>query len=396
MSPTDLQERFGPQEGLRQRSDHNIEDDQPDWKYAPWMHIDLVLVAAAAGLVAIGIGAIYSTTRGRDPQSFNSYFLDRQSLFVVAGGLLLVFAAWFPYEELTKFAVAIYGVGILALILVLGPFGEEVNGARSWFRIGDFQLQPSEFQKLGLILALAVFLSRYEDKMSWPRVLFSIGIVAWPGLLVILQPDIGTGLVFVFIGFVVLLLGGIRWRQMIGIALVAVTLVTLMINSNMLEEYQTNRLRTFVDPSSGITEAAFQQRQAQIAISNGGVSGRGYGEGSQTLSGLVPQQHTDFIFTVVGEEFGFVGSAVTLGLYAILLMRILQAAQLAKDRFGALICAGVFGMIVFQMFEAVGMTLGITPITGIPLPLVSYGGSSAIATLIGLGLVLNVRMRRFV
>ena len=148
-------------------------------------------------------------------------------------------------------------------------------------------------------------------------------------------------------------------------------------------------------PTTGITEAGFQQRQAQIAIGNGGVQGTGYGEGSQTLSGLVPQQHTDFIFTVIGEEFGFVGAATTLGLYALLLLRILQAARLAKDRFGALICSGVFAMILFQMFEAVGMTLGITPITGIPLPLVSYGGSSAIATLIGLGLVLNVRMRRF-
>lgn len=370
--------------------------DSRNSQYAPWMHIDVLLILAAAGLAAIGVGAIYSTTRGRDPESFNTFFLERQSLFAVAGALLMVFAAWVPYRELAKFAVAIYGVGILALIVVLGPLGEEVNGARSWFRFGDFQLQPSEFQKLAVIVAVAAFLSRYEDHMTAPRVFFAVGIVAWPGLLVLLQPDVGTALIYVFIGFVLLLIGGIRFRQVIGIALIATTLVVLMVNSNMLEEYQTNRLRTFVDPTSGITEAAFQQRQAQIAIGNGGVNGAGYGEGSQTLSGLVPQQHTDFIFTVIGEEFGFVGSAVTLGLYAILLLRILQAARLARDRFGALICSGVFAMILFQMFEAVGMTLGITPITGIPLPLVSYGGSSAIATLIGLGLVLNVRMRRFV
>ncbi len=364
--------------------------------YAPWMHIDVLLVLAAAGLAAIGVGAIYSTTRGRDPESFDTFFLERQSLFAVAGALLMVFAAWVPYQELAKFAVAIYGVGILALIVVLGPLGEEVNGARSWFRFGDFQLQPSEFHKLAVIVAVAAFLSRFEDHMSAPRVFFAVGIVAWPGLLVLLQPDVGTALIYVFIGFVLLLIGGIRFRQVIGIALIATTVVVLMVNSNMLKEYQTNRLRTFVDPTSDITEAAYQQRQAQIAIGNGGVNGTGYGEGSQTLSGLVPQQHTDFIFTVIGEEFGFVGSATTLGLYALLLLRILQAARLARDRFGALICSGVFAMILFQMFEAVGMTLGITPITGIPLPLVSYGGSSAIATLIGLGLVLNVRMRRFV
>ncbi|MYG94395.1 MAG: rod shape-determining protein RodA [Acidimicrobiia bacterium] len=389
MSFTSVQDRF--QQGTQSDGELNF----PSRSYALWMHVDFVLLFVAAGLTAIGVAAIYSTTRGRDPQSFDSYFLERQTLFAVAGGLLLMFVAWVSYEELSKFAVAIYGIGILALILVLGPFGEEVNGARSWFRLGDFQLQPSEFQKLGVIIAVAAFLSRYEDHMTWPRVLFSVGIVAWPGLLVILQPDIGTALVYVFIGFVLLLIGGIRYRQAIGIALASVTIVVLMINSNMLQEYQTNRLRTFVDPASDITEAAFQQRQAQIAIGNGGVGGKGYGEGSQTLSGLVPQQHTDFIFTVIGEEFGFVGSATTLGLYAILLMRIFQAAQLAKDRFGSLICSGVFAMILFQMFEAVGMTLGITPITGIPLPLVSYGGSSAIATLIGLGLVLNVRMRRF-
>ena len=364
--------------------------------YAPWMHIDVLLVLAAAGLAAIGIAAIYSTTRGRDPENFDSFFLERQTLFAVAGALFMVFAAWFPYQELSKFAMAIYVAGLLALIVVLSPLGEEVNGARSWYRFGDFQLQPSEFQKLALIVAVAAFLSRYEDHMTAPRVFFAVGIVAWPGLLVLLQPDVGTALIYVFIGFVLLLIGGIRFRQVLGIALIAVTVVALMVNSNMLEEYQTNRLRTFVDPTTGITEAGFQQRQAQIAIGNGGVSGKGYGEGSQTLSGLVPQQHTDFIFTVIGEEFGFVGSATTLGLYAILLLRILQAARLAKDRFGALICSGIFAMILFQMFEAVGMTLGITPITGIPLPLVSYGGSSAIATLISLGLVLNVRMRRFI
>ncbi|WP_419925449.1 rod shape-determining protein RodA [Candidatus Poriferisocius sp.] len=364
--------------------------------YAPWLHIDVLLILAAAGLAAIGVGAIYSTTRGRDSENFDTFFLERQSLFAVAGALFMVFAAWVPYQELAKFAVAIYGVGILALIVVLGPLGEEVNGARSWFRFGDFQLQPSEFQKLAVIVAVAAFLSRFEDQMSASRVSFAVGIVAWPGLLVLLQPDVGTALIYVFIGFVLLLIGGIRFRQVIGIALVATTVVMLMVNSNMLEEYQTNRLRTFVDPASDITEAAFQQRQAQIAIGNGGIHGTGYGEGSQTLSGLVPQQHTDFIFTVIGEEFGFVGAATTLGLYALLLLRILQAVRLARDRFGALLCSGVFAMILFQMFEAVGMTLGITPITGIPLPLVSYGGSSAIVTLIGIGLVLNVRMRRFV
>ena len=380
---------------LEDRRHRDRELDPRGSPYAPWMHIDVLLVLAAAGLAAIGVAAIYSTTRGRDAENFNDFFLDRQTLFVVAGALLMVFAAWVPYRELTKFAVAIYAVGILSLIVVLGPLGEEVNGASSWFRIGDFQLQPSEFQKLAVILAVASFLSRYEDHMTIPRVFFAVGIVAWPGLLVLLQPDVGTALIYVFIGFVLLLIGGIRFRQVIGIALIATTVMALMINAEMLEEYQTDRLGTFVDPSSDITEAAFQQRQAQIAIGNGGVQGTGYGEGSQTLSGLVPQQHTDFIFTVIGEEFGFVGAATTLGLYAILLLRILQAARLARDRLGALICSGVFAMILFQMFEAVGMTLGITPITGIPLPLVSYGGSSAFVTLIGLGLVLNVRMRRF-
>ena len=380
---------------LEDRRHRDRELDPHSSPYAPWMHIDVLLVLAAAGLAVIGVAAIYSTTRGRDVENFNDYFLDRQTLFVVAGALLMVFAAWVPYRELTKFAVAIYAVGILSLIVVLGPLGEEVNGARSWFRFGDFQLQPSEFHKLAVIVAVASFLSRYEDHMTIPRVFFAVGIVAWPGLLVLLQPDVGTALIYVFIGFVLLLIGGIRFRQVIGIALIATTVMALMINADMLRDYQTDRLGTFVDPSSDITEAAFQQRQAQIAIGNGGVQGTGYGEGSQTLSGLVPQQHTDFIFTVIGEEFGFVGAATTLGLYAILLLRILQAARLARDRLGALICSGVFAMILFQMFEAVGMTLGITPITGIPLPLVSYGGSSAIVTLIGLGLVLNVRMRRF-
>ena len=154
MSFTSVQDRF--QQGTQSDGELNF----PSRSYALWMHVDFVLLFVAAGLTAIGVAAIYSTTRGRDPQSFDSYFLERQTLFAVAGGLLLMFVAWVSYEELSKFAVAIYGIGILALILVLGPFGEEVNGARSWFRLGDFQLQPSEFQKLGVIIAVEAFLSR--------------------------------------------------------------------------------------------------------------------------------------------------------------------------------------------------------------------------------------------
>ena len=364
-----------------------------------WLLVDPFLILSALAIASMGSVLVYSATRGvvGDFTEPNSDFLERQVLFIVMGVVVGATAAFVSPKLMRKLYPLAFAAMIGALWLVL-QVGVEVNGTKGWFSFGTFRMQPSEPGKLVVIIGLALLLSPRKGEVGLTRVLLGLALAAAPIALLLLQPDLGTTLVYLVIALITVIVSGIKARWIALLAIVALAGTVGVYRSDALAEYQEARLRVYLFESDVADEAAsyaFNVEQAQIAIGNGGVHGAGYGEGSQTLSGLVPQQHTDFIFTVIGEEFGFVGAATTLGLYALLLLRILQAARLAKDRFGALICSGVFAMILFQMFEAVGMTLGITPITGIPLPLVSYGGSSAIATLIGLGLVLNVRMRRF-
>jgi rod shape determining protein RodA len=211
-----------------------------------------------------------------------------------------------------------------------------------------------------------------------------------------LQPDLGTALVFIAITMGMLLIGGARGRHIVVLTAVGVVVVVGVLNSDLLEDYQRDRLSTFLDAEGeDVQEAGYNLDQSKASIASGRVSGKGLFEGTQTRLGFVPEQHTDFIFTAVGEELGFVGSATVLGLLALLCLRIWRTAQIARDRLGTLICVGVLSMLVFQIFQNVGMTMGIMPITGITLPFMSYGGSSVIASFLAVGLVLNVHMRRF-
>lgn len=360
---------------------------------SPWWHLDVVLVLTTAALVVTGLAMIYSATRGPDPEAYSRFFLERQLMFAVVGGVLMAAAVLIPYAKLQAWAPVLYIGGVLGCFAILTPLGVEINGNRAWLRVGPVQLQPAEFVKVAYIVVLAGYLSRFGGRLEARRVVGALAIGALP-LSVIMLTDLGTGLVFVAVTLAMLVVAGIRGRHLLALITIGVLATTLALNSPLVADYQRERLTSFLDAESDAT-AAYQQRQAQIAIGAGGLTGAGYGNGSQTRGAFIPEQQTDFIFTVVAEEFGFVGGAAVLGLFGLLVWRVWRAARAAADAFGALLCVGVMAMIVFQVFEAVGMTMGIMPITGIPLPLMSAGGSSLMATLTALGLVLNVSMRRW-
>jgi rod shape determining protein RodA len=362
---------------------------------AAWYHLDPLVVLAPIALAVVGLAAIYSTTRGTDPLAYDYSYLERQLLFVVLGMFLMGVASVIDYQHLQKLSPFLYLGGIVALVAVLTPLGSEVNGAQAWFNIGAFGIQPSEFMKLAVIILLAAYMARHDGDLSLGQLVGALVLVGLPVVLILRQPDVGTVLVFAAIVMAMLLMGGAKLRHIVVLTLFGITMVFAVVNSPLLESYQRDRLTTFINPDSADVEAGFNQNQAQIAIGNGGLTGKGYGQGEQTRSGLVPEQETDFIFTVIGEELGFIGSSIVLGLFALLIARVWRAAQLAKDQFGTLICVGILAMIVFQMFQSIGMNAGIMPVTGIPLPFISYGGSSSLVSFMAIGLVLNIRMRRW-
>ncbi len=356
-------------------------------------HVDLVLPVLALATAAIGVVMVYSATRGpaTDLRPAETFFLGRQARLVGLGAGSMVLAAWFGHRRLQRMLWLIYGVTLGVLVAVLAV-GNEVKGSRSWFQIGSTQLQPSELGKVALIVVLAAWLGRTETP-SGLRVLVAVLLVAGPVGLIVLQPDLGTVLVYGAIAAGMVFVAGVKGRHLLILGLLLVSGVVAVLQSEVLEDYQIRRLLVFVDDETD-TAASYNLEQAEVAIGNGGLTGRGLFKGTQNNSALVPEQQTDFIFTVVAEETGFVGGALLLGLIGLLLLRVLRIGQMADDRFGLLLSAGVFSMLAFQVFQSVGMSTGIMPITGIPFPLVSYGGSSMLTNCLALGLVQSVHMRR--
>ena len=356
-------------------------------------HVDLALPSLAIAVALIGVVMVYSATRGpaTEIRPAETFHLVRQARLAGLGVAAMVLASWFGHRRLHRFVPLVY-VSMLCVLGAVLVVGIEVKGARAWFQYGGIQFQPSEFGKVVLILALAAWLAR-GDEPSAPRVVVAVLLVAVPVGLIILQPDLGTVLVYGAIAAGMALVAGVKGRHLFILGLLLVTGLVGVLQSDVLEEYQVRRLLVFVDDESDTT-ASYNLEQAQVAIGNGGLTGRGLFQGTQNNSALVPEQQTDFIFTVVAEETGFVGGAVLLGLFGFLLLRIWRIGQMADDRFGLLISAGVFSMLLFQVFQSVGMATGIMPITGIPFPLVSYGGSSLVTTFVSIGLVQSVHMRR--
>lgn len=362
---------------------------------SPWLHIDLALILSVLVLAITGIFMVYSATRGTDSALYDRSFLSRQILNVVIGFCVMIFAALVPYRRLRDWVPIFFWGSSFLLLLVLTPLGVERNGTRAWFEFGQFQLQPSEICKVAFIFALASYLEQFDGHLNQKQLMYALFLSAVPLGLILLETDVGSALVFIAITMGMLLVGGAQTRHIFLMTIAGITGVITIWSTGLLQEYQRDRLTSFIDPVSSQTEAAYQQTQAQIAIGSGGLRGQGFGQGQQTRGEFVPEQHTDFIFSVVGEEFGFVGAVVVLGLFAVVIWRCWRTAKKSSDLLGALICVGVLCMIMFQLFQSVGMTLGIMPITGIPIPFVSYGGSSALTTFIAIGLVLNVHMRRY-
>ena len=363
-----------------------------------WLLVDPFLILSALAIAAMGSVLVYSATRGfvGDFTEPNTDFLERQVLFVVMGVAVAVSVVFVPPKLMRRLYPLGFAAMMAALWLVL-QVGVEVNGTKGWFSFGTFRMQPSEPGKLVVIVGLALLLSPRQGEVGLRRVALGLVLTAAPIALLLRQPDLGTMLVYVVIAVVTVIVSGIRARWILLLALVAVLGTVGVYRSDALAEYQEARLRVYLFPSEVSDQAAsyaFNVEQAQIAIGNGGLRGQGLFQGTQTRSDLVPQQQTDFIFTVAGEELGLRGASLLLGLLAVLLFRVWRTAQLAATPFERLICTGVFAMLLFQAFQSVGMTMGMMPVTGIPLPLVSYGGSSMLTTMASLGLVAGVYRRR--
>jgi len=363
---------------------------------APWRHVDAALVGCIGAVSSLGVLMVYSATRGPgENEAFDTTYLKKQLVFMLLGVGVMVLTALIDYRHVRDWAIPLYAGVVLLLIAVVSPLGSASKGTQAWFQLGSFQLQPSEFSKLGLIVGLAAVLSQFRGEIDLRRLFTGLVIAGLPLGLIMLQPDLGTGLVLVAITLGMLLVGGSRPRHMIALILLGALGTFFVLNSNLLQDYQKQRLTSFLDQQEGLQREAYNLNQSKSAIAAGGLAGEGLFQGTQTRLNYVPEQHTDFIFTAVGEQLGLLGSGTLLALFSIIVWRVWRTAQLARDSFGSLVCAGVLSLFVFQIFQNVGMTMGIMPITGIPLPFVSYGGSSTIAEFAAMGIVLNVHMRRF-
>jgi rod shape determining protein RodA len=355
-----------------------------------------MLVGAALGITAIGLVMIYSTTHLKIPGD-PYYFVKRQAMFALIGFGVMVAMILIDYRRLRDFSMLFYAGTVLILMAVLAPIGSNIKGHQAWFQLpGGFTLQPSEFAKLGIIVALAGYCNQFRGELDAWRLTVVCTLACVPIGLVLLQPDLGTVMVIFAIIVALLAVAGVSGKQLIVLGLLAITGVYAVVGLGLLKQYQIDRLTTFIDPGNGEAQGnAYNQTQSKQAIANGRTTGEGILNGSQTQGGFVPEQQTDFIFTAVGEELGFVGAVVLLALFAVVMWRTWRTARLARDFFGVLVCTGVLAMFAFQMFENMGMTMGIMPVTGIPLPFMSYGGSSLIANFACIGLVANISMRRF-
>lgn len=357
---------------------------------------DLVLVVTYVTISLFGLLMIYSATapgleaRGLDP----TRELKAQAIFVFVGFVVFAIASTLDLTEIRRFVGPFYIVSILLLVVVLTGLGDSEGIAQRWIDLGPIQFQPSEIAKIAVILMLASLLARSEVPLTWTTVAKAIAVVGIPSALIFLQPDLGTMLVFAFVLIAVLFVAGMTMRQLgfLGVATIIGTVGVFQLN--LIKEYQIDRLTAFIDPGSHELTLSYNQVQSEIAIGSGGLVGKGLFEGSQTNLQFVPVQSSDFIFTAVGEQFGFIGSVIVIGLFSVLLFRLLSISVAAKDRFSFLVTAGIASMFAFHVFVNIGMTIRIMPVTGLPLPFMSAGGTVFLAMSAALGLAHSVWIRR--
>jgi rod shape determining protein RodA len=361
---------------------------------------DRWLTFSVVALLLVGTVLVWAATRtwfasqGLDPQ----YYLKRHIINMVIGGALGYATTLIDYRLLRAYTPILWGIGVLGLVAVAIPgIGTVVNGARAWITLpGGFQIQPGEVAKISIILGISMLLSEHGDVDSGPSdrdVVRALLISAIPMGLIMLQPDLGTAIIIGVAMIAIISVSGARSRWVAGLLLVAIVGVLGAAKVGIMSQYQVKRLSSFINPSADPQQSGYQLRQSRITIGSGGVIGRGLFQGPQTNGRFVPEQQTDFIFTVAGEETGFIGSGLILALFGLFFWRAFLIAQRTNDLFGRLVCVGVIGWFAFQTFENIGMSMGLMPMTGVPLPFISYGGSSMFATLIGFGLLQNIHIR---
>jgi rod shape determining protein RodA len=366
----------------------------------PGRRIDWILMAAVGALTVIGSFMIYSATRprllnrGDDPFAF----VQRQIIFAIIAIVVMAVVMWIDYVQLRGSAEMFYAITIVFLVLVLVA-GAVTGGARLSFDVGPIAIQPSEIGKVTTLLLLAGFLSEDDSKtVPYERFIQSLFIVGLPVFLVAIQPDLGSASVFVACAMGVLLVAGARLRYIVLITSLSIISVAAGVVSGLVKDYQLRRITGFLNQNSdsaSLQQLTTQVRFAKRAVATGGFWGKGYLNGPLTNGAFIPVQSTDFVFSAVGEQFGMLGGALVLGLFGVVLWRIFRVARIAQDKLGVLVCTGVFTMILWQAFQNIGMTMGIMPVSGVPLPFVSYGGSHTVAFAIMIGLVQSVHMRRF-
>ena len=363
-------------------------------------NFDNLLNFAVIGLLLIGTLLVYAGTRewfrsyDLDPE----YYLKRHTLNILIGSLLAYGTTLIDYRLLRAYTPIIWLVAVIGLVIVLIPgLGAEINGARAWIALpGGFQIQPAELAKIAIIVGIAMILADRDNAHEDPTdldVLKALAIAAVPVLLIVAQPDLGTVLIICAAILAMIGASGAPSRWVVGLLILAIIGIFTAVQTGAVSQYQIARLQSFVDPSADPQSTGYQLRQSRITIGSGGILGKGLFNGPQTNGRFVPEQQTDFIFTVAGEELGFIGCSLILALYLLFFIRAFAICRRSSDLFGRLVCIGVIAWFSFQAFENIGMTMGLMPMTGVPLPFLSYGGSSMFANLIGVGLLQNVHSR---
>ena len=361
---------------------------------------DRWLTFAVAGLLVFGTLLVWAATRNwfasqhLDPQ----YYLKRHVINILIGLAMSYATTLIDYRLLRAYTPIVWGLGVLGLIAVLTPgVGSTVNGAKAWIALpGGFQVQPAELAKISIILGISMVLAERNGAGTDPSdrdVLKALGVASIPIMLIMLQPDLGTTLIISAAIVIMIAVSGAPTRWVAGLLLLALLGGFVAVKAGIVSEYQIKRLQSFVNPSADPQQSGYQLRQARITIGSGGILGRGLFHGPQTNGRFVPEQQNDFIFTVAGEETGFLGCSLLLLFFGLFFWRAFLIAQRTNDLFGRLVCVGVIAWFAFQAFENIGMSMGLMPMTGVPLPFISYGGSSMFATLVGVGLLQNVHLR---
>ncbi|MBD0283098.1 MAG: rod shape-determining protein RodA [Thermoleophilaceae bacterium] len=360
----------------------------------PRLRLDPLLLLATVGLIAASVYVVRTATVDDLPGDPN-YYMNRQLAYGCVGLVLMYLISRFDYSRLREWRHGLYAVAIAGILLVYA-LGVSTRGSRRAIELGFFNFQASELGKVLLVVSLSAFTVERMRHLNEPETTCRIVLLAViPAMLVIAQPDLGSGLVYLAIVLAVLFVAGTKWTHfaaLAGLGAIAITLVLVVaptLGVEVLKPYQKDRLTAFLSPTDDPRKEGYQINQSLTAIGSGGKTGRG-DEATQTRLDFLPEHHTDFIFSVVGEEFGFVGAALVLALFALVIWRALKILTMSKNFYGAIVAGGITAMLMFQVFVNVGMTIGIMPITGIPLPLMSYGGSSVLTTLMAIGLLQSI------